>query len=109
MTRELASQFLALAEKRRETVPLMIGLRLMGNSLMLTGDIARGRAHYDQAFVLYDPAKHRPLATRFGQDVGVSTFVCRALAQWMLGYPETALADAITRSRMHARVATLGL
>ena len=94
VTRELASQFAALAEKRTETVPLMIGHRLMGNSLMLTGDIAEGRAHYDQAFALYDPVKHRPLATRFGQDVGVSIFVYRALAQWMLGYPETALADA---------------
>jgi predicted ATPase len=92
--RELASQFVALAEKRTETVPLMIGHRLMGNSLMLTGDIAEGRAHYDQAFALYDPVKHRPLATRFGQDIGVSIFVYRALAQWMLGYPETALADA---------------
>jgi predicted ATPase len=72
----------------------MIGHRLMGNSLMLTGDISKGRAHYNQAFALYDPVKHRPLATRFGQDVGVSIFVYRALAQWMLGYPETALADA---------------
>jgi class 3 adenylate cyclase/predicted ATPase len=94
VTRELASQFLALAEKQDEIVPLMIGHRLMGNSLMLTGDIDKGRAHYDQAFALYDPAKHRPLATRFGQDVGVSIFVYRALARWMLGYPETALADA---------------
>src|SRR5262249_41907826 len=66
----------------------------MGTSLMLTGDIPKGRAHYNQAFALYDPAKHRPLATRFGQDVGVSIFVYRALAHWMLGYPETALADA---------------
>src|SRR5262249_8048760 len=72
----------------------MIGHRLMGTSLMLTGDIPKGRAHYNQAFALYDPAKHRPLATRFGQDVGVSIFVYRALAHWMLGYPETALADA---------------
>ena len=94
VTRELASQFVALAEKQGQIVPLMIGHRLMGNSVMLTGDIAKGRAHYDQAFALYDPAKHRPLATRFGQDVGVSIFVYRALAQWMLGYPETALADA---------------
>src|SRR5262249_57275954 len=39
-------------------------------------------------------ARHRPLATRFGQDVGVSIFVYRALAQWMLGHPQTALADA---------------
>jgi len=93
-TRELASQFVALAEKQGQIVPLMIGHRLMGTSLMLTGDIPKGRAHYNQAFALYDPAKHRPLATRFGQDVGVSIFVYRALAHWMLGYPETALADA---------------
>jgi class 3 adenylate cyclase/predicted ATPase len=92
--RELSSQFMALAEQRREAVPLMIGHRLLGNSLMLTGDIANSRAHYDQAFALYDPAKHRPLAMRFGQDVGVSIFVYRALAQWMLGYPDAAVADA---------------
>jgi predicted ATPase len=94
VTRELASQFMALAEKQEQIVPLMIGHRLMGNSLMLTGNIPEGREHYNHAFALYDPAKHRPLATRFGQDVGVSIFVYRALAQWMLGYPETALADA---------------
>ena len=94
VTRDLASQFVALAEKQGQIAPLMIGHRLMGTSLMLTGDIPKGRAHYNQAFALYDPAKHRPLATRFGQDVGVSIFVYRGLAHWMLGYPETALADA---------------
>jgi predicted ATPase len=93
VTRDLASQFMALAEKQGQTVPVMIGHRLMGNSLTLTGDIAKGRAHYNQAFALYDPATHRALATRFGQDVGVSTLVYRALARWMLGYPEAALAD----------------
>jgi len=65
-TLELAVQFLALAEKKGATVPLMVGHRLMGTSLMSTGDIAPGRAHYDQALALYDPAEHRPLATRFG-------------------------------------------
>jgi class 3 adenylate cyclase/tetratricopeptide (TPR) repeat protein len=94
VTRDLASQFMALAEKQGQTVPVMIGHRLMGNSLTITGDISKGRAHYNQAFALYDPATHRTLATRFGQDVGVSTLVYRALARWMLGYPEAALADA---------------
>jgi class 3 adenylate cyclase/predicted ATPase len=93
VTGDLASQFMALAEKQGQTVPLMIGHRLMGNSLTLTGDIAKGRAHYNQAFALYDPATHRALATRFGQEVGVSTLVYRSLARWMLGYPEAALAD----------------
>ena len=41
--RELAAQFLALAEKQGATVPLMIGHRVMGISLMFTGDIAEGR------------------------------------------------------------------
>src|SRR5271154_3847282 len=47
--RALAAQFLALAEKQGTTVPLMVGHRLMGTSLMCTGDLAEGRAHYDQA------------------------------------------------------------
>jgi predicted ATPase len=93
--RELAAQFLALAQKQGATVvPLMIGHRLMGHSLLLTGDIAAGRAHYDQGIALYDPAEHRLLATRFGQDVGVSILSFRSLALWVLGYPEAALADA---------------
>ena len=94
VSRELAAQFLALAEKQRATVPLMVGHRLMGTSLMSTGDIAPGRAHYDQALALYDPAAHRPLATRFGQDVGVAILCYRSRDLWLLGYPEAALADA---------------
>ena len=65
VAREFAAQFLALAEKQKAIVQLMVGHRLMGSSLLLTGDIAQGRTHLDQALALYDPAEHRPLATRF--------------------------------------------
>ena len=68
--RDLAAHFLALAEKQGTTVPLMIGHRLMGMSLLHTGDFAESRAHFDRAIALYDPAEHRALATRFGQDSG---------------------------------------
>ena len=91
---KLATQFLSLAEKQRATIPLVVGHRLMGISLAWTGDIAEGRAHYDQGIVLYDPAVHRPLATRFGQDAGVSILCHRSIALWLLGYPDAALADA---------------
>ena len=90
---ELAAQFLALAEKQGVIVPLMIGHRIMGTSLLETGNIAQGRAHYDQAIALYDPAEHRPLAMRFGQDVGVTILSYRARALWVLGYPVAAVAD----------------
>jgi predicted ATPase len=47
--RELAEQFSALAEKEGATVPLMIGHRLMGHSLLLTGEIEAARARYSQS------------------------------------------------------------
>jgi predicted ATPase/class 3 adenylate cyclase len=108
--RELAAQFLTLAEKQGATVPLMVGHRLMGSSLMLTGDITEGRAHYDQAIALYDPAAHRSLTTRFGQDLGVANLAFRSLALWLLGYPEAAQTDnddAVKNARDIGHGATL--
>ena len=92
--RDLASQFLALAEKQGAKVPIMIGHRLMASSLMGTGEIVEGRKHYDRAMALYDPAENRSLATRFGQDLRVAILSFRSYALWMLGYPGAALADA---------------
>jgi len=94
VARELAAQFLALAEKQGATVSLMMGHRLMGTSLLHTGDVAQGREHLDQAIALYDPAEHRPLAMRFGIDSGMAVLCYRAFALWLLGYPEAAFADA---------------
>jgi class 3 adenylate cyclase/predicted ATPase len=95
VNRELAMQFLTLAEKQGATLPLMIGHRLMGASLTATGDVAEGRSHYDRAIALYDPVQHRPLATRFGSaDAEVSVLSLRSWALWSLGYPEAALTDA---------------
>jgi predicted ATPase len=91
--RELAAQFLALSERQEAKIPLMIGHRLMGVSLVSTGDIAQGRTHLDRAMAIYEPAEHRPLATRFGQDVGVTILSYRSWALWMLGYPQAALVD----------------
>jgi class 3 adenylate cyclase/predicted ATPase len=108
--RELAAQFLALAEKQRATVPLMIGHRIMGSSLLFTGNIAESRPHFDQAIALYDPAEHRPLATRFGQDVRVFILSNRSWALWTLGYPDGALADideALRDAREIDQAATL--
>ena len=94
MMRELAAHFLALAEKQGSTVPLMVGHRNMGVSLLHTGDIEEALLHIDQAMALYDPVDHRQLATRFGQDVRVALSFYQSLARWPLGYPEVALADA---------------
>jgi class 3 adenylate cyclase/predicted ATPase len=90
---ELSAEFLTLAENQAATLPLMIGHRLMGISLLFTGKISEGRVHCDQAIALYDPAEHRSLVTQFGQDVRVSTLSYRSKALWLLGYPEAAQMD----------------
>ena len=107
---QLAAQLLELAEKQRATVPLMIAHRVMGVTLVHTGEIAQGRAHLDRALALYDPAAHRPLAMRFGQDIRVAILAYRSWAQWFLGYPEAALADkdaALKEARIIGQAATL--
>ena len=94
VVRELAAQFLELAEKQGATVPIMVGHRIMGHSLLWTGELARARAHYDKGIMLYDAGEHRSLAMRFGQDSRVAILSLGALALWVLGYPERAEGEA---------------
>ena len=84
-------------------VPQMMGHHVMGISLAATGDLVHGLTHFDRGVALYDPEQHRPLATRFGADVRVANVSFRSLAQWMLGYPEAALADNEHALRRRAR------
>jgi tetratricopeptide (TPR) repeat protein len=108
--RDVAARFLALAEKRGTTVPLMVGHRLVGTPLLFTGHVAQGRAHYDRGIALYDPIEHRSFATRFGQEISVSILGFRQLALWLLGYPDAALADAdcaLNDARQIGHAATL--
>jgi predicted ATPase len=94
--RDLAVHFLALAEKHEATIPILIGHRIMGHSLLKGGDFVQARIHYDKGIALYDPIEHRTLATRFGHDTGVALLSYRSWTLWLLGYPKAALIDAST-------------
>ena len=79
-------------------------------SFLGAGDIAESRTYLDRTLALYDPAEHRPLATRFGQDVRVTILSYRSRALWMLGYPEAARSDAeqaLTNAREIGQAAAL--
>ena len=107
---ELAKQTMAYAERRRATVPLMIGHRLMGTSLLYTGDLIESRKHFGQVIELYDPAEHRPLATRLGHDLRAAALSFRSWVAWLLGFPEAGLADAdraVTDARELGQAGTL--
>ena len=91
---EVAKHFLVVAERQRLSAPLLMAHRVMGATLCLSGKFGAARRHLDQAVALYRPEEHRPLATRFGQDIGVAALGYRAYALYRLGYPESALRDA---------------
>jgi tetratricopeptide (TPR) repeat protein len=108
--RDLSAEFLSLAQKQKTIMPLVIGHRLMGTSLLFTGDCFRGKENLDRALVLYDAAEQRPLATRFGQDIRVVILSQRPQALWLLGFPDAALADielAVKEARDINQAATL--
>ena len=92
--RKIAVQFLALAEKQSTTAPLMVGHRILGLSLLQTGHIAESRGHLDQSIALYEPAEHRPLASRFAMDSRAANLFHRSYCLWVLGYPDAAFRDA---------------
>ena len=92
--RDISSQVMTLAQRQQDSTALMIGHRLVGMYLLHTGDAEGGRDQFDRVIALYNPLKHRALATRFGQDIGVAIFAYRSLALWILGYPDAARRDA---------------
>ena len=104
--RELAAQFLALAEKQGATVPLMIGHRLMGIVLAAYGR-HRGRPGASRS---RDRALRSCRASSAGDAIwprrqGGNLMLVESLALWLLGYPEAALADADHALKMRARSA----
>jgi predicted ATPase len=90
----LAAQFLKLAQEQQAETPRMLGHRLVGISQATIGNLAEACTHFDRAIATYNPAEHRQLSMRFGQDIRVAALCYRSWIHWMLGYPDAALADA---------------
>ena len=80
----------------------MIGHRLVGCTLLGSGEIGPSWTHFDQAITLYNPAEHHQAAARFAPDITMMSISWRALASWMLGHPEAAL-PALDRALALAR------
>jgi class 3 adenylate cyclase/predicted ATPase len=107
----LAAEFLSQAESQKTAAPIINGHRLAGTSLLMTGDIANGRAHFNRGIALCDSMDHASSVTAsVGDDSKVVMLGFRAIALWLLGYPKAALADAehaLSRAREITSVGTL--
>jgi class 3 adenylate cyclase/tetratricopeptide (TPR) repeat protein len=86
------------------------GLRLQAHhsawaTLAFAGDPAKTREHTDAGRLLYDPEKHA--SHRFlygGHDPGACALLLGAWAEWLLGYPEKALASSAESVSMSERI-----
>src|SRR6516162_8599901 len=94
------------------------GLRLQAHHSAWTtweysGDPAKAREHADAGRLLYDPKNHASHRLVYGaHDPGVCSRNVGARAEWLLGYPEKALAsiaDALALAERIAHPFTLSL
>jgi class 3 adenylate cyclase/predicted ATPase len=109
----LSERLLSMTEREGDD-----GLRLQAHhsgwaTSYYTGDQAKAREHADAGRLLYDPTKHA--SHRFvygGHDPGVCAGNIGAQVEWLLGYPEKALAsiaDALALAERIAHPFTLSL
>jgi predicted ATPase len=107
---EQGKEFLSLAQSQTQSGLLLVGHRLVGSSLIFTGDYPAALSHLDRAITLYRPEEHRELAFRFGADIGITAQCVRAWALWHAGYPDQArraLKEGVEQARQSVHRHTL--
>jgi class 3 adenylate cyclase/predicted ATPase len=93
--RERADALLALAERLKEPGLILQAHHCQWATLFNLGDHTECCAHVEAGLTLYDPEQHRQHAAWYGgHDPKVCGLGERALALWLLGYPEQALRSA---------------
>jgi class 3 adenylate cyclase/tetratricopeptide (TPR) repeat protein len=102
----LSERLLRMAEREGDD-----GLRLQAHhsgwsTWCYAGDPAKAREHADAGRILYDPEKHASHRLVYGgHDPGTCAGYVGAQAEWLLGYPEKALASTTGSLALAERIA----
>jgi tetratricopeptide (TPR) repeat protein len=89
-----AEQFLDLARQAEDAGLLTEAYVVLGVCAMYGGKVMAAHPHFAEGLALYEANRHPLHASQFGQDIGVVGLTHDALALWLLGYPDQALARA---------------
>lgn len=95
--RALAEECLSRAAQQQSKPPFVMGHRLLGGTLFLTGEFATARKHLDQALSIYeqDESLYRGTQVLYVQDHKSTGLCYLALTLTMLGYVDSGLRAAV--------------
>ena len=102
IAREIAEEFLRLAERLPNPGLAARGHVAVEATLMHLAEFAPAMAHFEKALLLYDPEQDRDDSFRFTQNPGVGMRCHGAWTLWFLGQPDQALErmqEALTIAR----------
>jgi predicted ATPase len=88
---DLAEELLERAQQSQDSAARAAGHLVMAVSLIHMGKQTIARRHCQEALDLHDPDQHRPIAFRYGLEIGTAVNAYCAWTLWLLGYPDQAL------------------
>lgn len=101
-TVDAAERFVALASRQPDRGPRLVADRHLGMARFHAGRFHDALVLYRRSIAGYDPAAHRELMHRYGQDNQVAANSYLGIVLWVLGFPDQAAAaadEALERSR----------
>jgi predicted ATPase/class 3 adenylate cyclase len=90
--RDIAEEWLRSAEREGDAAGLVVGHRAAGISSLWRGELVEARGHLERTLAVYDPERHRSLASIYAYDPRLAGLAGLAFALFQLGYPEQAVA-----------------
>jgi predicted ATPase len=89
---DIAAEALRSAERDGDAAGLVVGHRAVGIGSLWRGELVVARGHLERELALYDPERHRSLASIYAYDPRLAGLAGLAFALFQLGYPEQAVA-----------------
>jgi DNA-binding winged helix-turn-helix (wHTH) protein/predicted ATPase len=90
----LAEEFLRSAQQAQDATLLIEGHVALGVCLFYLGQVATAHTRLQEGLAIYDAQPTHPHTFPAGQDLRVLGLTYNAMALWVLGYPEQALAQS---------------
>ena len=104
--RPFSDQLLRLSEREQDPGLCLQAYHSGWSTMLYAGEPAKARDQADAGRRLYDPEAHQAHRLVYGgHDPGVCARTAGALAEWLLGYPETALASIAEALALSRRIA----